>query len=87
MIQVAVKLLAFDEFVPATLALIGGAPCLIVYRRVYMPAELPGRAKLIVPHADELPTADRESVLRLIDAARREGFSVVDAVRGGNAAP
>ena len=87
MIQVAVKLLAFDELVPATLALIDGAPCLIVYRRIYMPAELPGGAKLVVPTADELPAGDRESVLRLIDAARREGYSVVDAVREAHAAP
>jgi hypothetical protein len=81
MIQVPVKLIAFEESVPATLAFVSNAPCLIVFRRVYTPAELPADTRVIVPTAEELRAADRESVLRLIEAARREGFEVVDDPR------
>ena len=78
MIQVPVKLLAFDEFMPATLTFVGNAPCVIVFRRVYMPGELPADAKIVVPTADEVAAAERASLQRLIEAARREGFELVD---------
>lgn len=75
--QLKVQLSVFDGRQPAILAVINGVTSLIVYRHVYLPGELPLRAQIVVPPADAIAVDDREPSLRLIEAARREGFAVV----------
>jgi hypothetical protein len=75
--QVEVNMLALGEREPATLALIHGLATLVVYGHVYHPGQLPKGTKILVPPTTDIPQDDRHASVRLIEAARRQGFELV----------
>ena len=75
-----VRMLALGEREPATLALIHGVPTLLVYGHVYQPGQLPKDTKILVPPITEIPQDDRVAAQRILEAARRQGFELVDDV-------
>jgi hypothetical protein len=83
--RLKVRMLALGEREPATLALIHGLPTLLVYDHVYQPGQLPKHTKILVPPLVDIPADDRPAALRLLEAARRQGFELVDDVRARDA--